>query len=211
MKDAPTLTAWHQPSELVDETQVTPWAEEGWLSWNGQSPEMAVCGFVQTLVQMMNPKLILETGVGQGYMTRAIAMMLRDDQLLIAYESSDLWREEMWSLPFWTDSQGRAQLSHNPTPLDGDVEIADLCVMDSDWEIRFGEMERWHDLAKTGAVAIIHDTGSQPDTVHALLRERIVELGITGTFLSNPRGCFMAIQRRNDGRREESPSQENED
>ncbi len=188
------IDAWTHAGQLVDETEFTPWAETGWLAWNGQSPEMAVCGFVQSLVTMMHPYQVLETGVGQGYMTRAIVSVLGDDQALVAFESDDDWREALWSLPFWNDNP--AILSSYPTPAVEFMELSDLCVFDSDWEIRFEEIQLWNQHAKPGAVAIIHDTADIPDTIHNSLRELITDLGMTGVFLNNPRGCFMAVQPR---------------
>ncbi len=76
----------------------------------------------------------------------------------------------------------------------GLLEKADLCVFDSDWEIRFEEVRLWNECAKPDAVAIIHDTANQPDTIHASLRDLIWELDMNGVFLKNPRGCFMAVQ-----------------
>jgi len=196
VKTAPIVEAWEQREQPVDETEFTPWAKAGWQSWNGQSPEIDVCAFVQSLVVMMQPKLILETGVGQGYMTRAITAVLDDHQLLISYESDDYWRAALWSLPFWTDNRFTTQLSQNLTPLEGDIARADLCVFDSDFEVRFAEIQWWHDFAKPGAVALIHDTADAPDTIHQSTRELIEDLGMTGVFLNNPRGCFMAVQPR---------------
>jgi hypothetical protein len=195
MRTTPLVDAWNAPSRLVDEREFTPWAEDGWDAWNGHSPEMQVVGFVCALIGMMRPHLILETGVGQGYMTRYIAEMLDAPQLLIAYESDDDWRAALWPLPFWPATRGAAQLSHNRTPLEGDIASADLCIFDSDFEVRFTEVQRWHDFAKPGTVALIHDTADQPGTIHQSLRELIGDLGMTGVFLKNPRGCFMAIQR----------------
>ncbi len=213
MSDTPTVFAWQNATELVDETLFTPWADEGWLSWNGQSPEVAICGFVQMLIEMIRPTVILETGVGQGYLTRAIVPILRADEKLIAYESDDNWREALWSLPFWQDNRVVVTLSPEPTPSPDLIVAADLCIFDSEFENRFQEVSYWDHYAKEGAVCLIHDTSDHPDTVHNSLREFILQMGMTGTFLKNPRGCFMAVQGRRPDGREESPSQEdsNED
>jgi hypothetical protein len=52
----------------------------------------------------------------------------------------------------------------------------------------------WDLYAKPGAVALIHDTADRDETVHQTVRELIQDLGMTGVFLNNPRGCFMAVQ-----------------
>lgn len=195
MKEPPTIIAWDNHQEAVDEIAFTPWADEGrWLAWNGQSPEVEVVLFVASLVMMMRPALTIETGVGQGYMTRAIVEMLNEDERLIAYESDDGWRQAMWSLPFWTKNSERVTLSTYRSPGPWILAEADLCVFDSDWEIRFGEIDFWQKYAKPGAVALIHDTAEQPETIHLTLHERIRELGMTGFPLRNPRGCFVAVK-----------------
>lgn len=192
----PVVLAWDRHQTIVDETEFTPGATEGWHSWNGQSPEKEVCAFVQSLCVMMQPRLVIETGVGQGYMTRTLAPVLGDHQMLIAYESDDEWRAAMWNLSFWREQHGRVQLSHNPTPLEGDMAAADLCILDSEFKIRFDEIQSWNENAKPGAVALIHDTADRPDTIHQSVRDLIGDLGMTGVFLQNPRGCFLAVQGR---------------
>lgn len=194
MSGMPTVTAWEQERDLVDESTFTPDAPEGWLSWNGQSPELSVCAFVHSLVTMMRPRLVIETGVGQGYMTRTIVPLLDDGQQLIAFESDGAWREALWTLPFWTEHRFTVQLSGLSSPERIDISVADLCVFDSDFEHRFSEIRQWHTWAKPGAVALIHDTAEREGTIHQSVRDLIGDLGMTGVFLNNPRGCFMAVQ-----------------
>lgn len=196
MSDIPTISAWKKHQKPVDETAFTPWADKGWKAWNGQSPEVDVCIFVQSLVTMTQPKLIIETGVGQGYMTRSIMPLLGDGQRMISYESDDGWRDRMWSLPFWTDNRFVVSLSADPTPGGEELSTADLCVFDSDFPFRLGEVELWHEFAKPGSVAVIHDTGEQHDesTFHSVIHSLIVDLGMVGFFLHNPRGGFVAVK-----------------
>lgn len=190
----PKLTAWNDYQEAVDETDFTPWAEKGWLAHNGQSPEIAVCDFVRNLIRMMQPALVIETGVGQGYMTRSAASALNGTGQLVAFESDDTWREMVFQQQFWFDYHQVASLSPHHTPPAELMAVADLSIIDSDFEVRFGEIVLWDLWAKPGAVALIHDTADREGTVHRSVRETIVELGMTGVFLNNPRGCFMAVQ-----------------
>lgn len=196
MTEAPTVAAWIHHEEPVHEKQFTPDADTGWLAWNGQSPEVEVVLFVASLVMMMRPRLVIETGVGQGYMTRAIVEMLNEDDLLVAYESDDNWRAAIWPLEFWIDHRFTARLSAYTTPDAGLLAEADLCVLDSDFVYRFLEIEAWNEYAKPGAVALIHDTAERDGTIHQSARDLIANLGMTGVFLNNPRGCFMAVQRK---------------
>lgn len=193
---APTTEPWFSDQQTVDETEFTPWANKGWMAWNGQSPETDVCRFVQSLVTMMQPRLVIETGVGQGYMTRAIVPALRDGQHLAAYESDAEWRSMLWPLPFWVDNRFVVSLSPDPSPADENFLEADLCVLDSEFSVRMEEIERWHGCSKHGSVALIHDAGEHHDetTIHSAIHDLIVDLGIAGFFMHNPRGSFLAVK-----------------
>lgn len=191
----PEVTAWTEYEETVDEQTFTPWAEKGWLAHNGQSPEVAVCDFVRTLVRMMQPQLVIETGVGQGYMTRTIAQALSGSEgKLVAFESDDDWRTMLYQQGFWRDREHTTSLSPHFTPPVELMAVADLTIIDSDFSVRFEEITLWDLWAKPGAVALIHDTADRDETVHQSVRELIRALGMTGVFLNNPRGCFMAVQ-----------------
>ena len=50
--------------DLYDEQVFTPWAEPGWTAPNGMSPETEVCDFFASLVRMLKPEVVVETGVG---------------------------------------------------------------------------------------------------------------------------------------------------
>lgn len=186
----PEQTAWTEYEPAVDEQAFTPWAEKGWLAHNGQSPEVAVCDFVRNLIRMMQPEIVVETGVGQGYMTRTIAAT---GVHLVAFESDDEWRAVIARQDFWKHRK-TALLSPEPTPSEAAFITAQLSIIDSEFVVRFDEIRRWHEWAMPGAVALIHDTSDRPDTIHRSVRELIQDLGMTGVFLNNPRGCFMAVQ-----------------
>ncbi len=189
----PDTTAWTEYEEAVDEQTFTPWAQKGWLAHNGQSPEIAVCDFVSKLIRMMQPQLVIETGVGQGYMTRTVAVALEGVGQLAAFESDDDWRNMMSQHHFWTDYRN-VTLSPLFTPPAELLSIADLTILDSDFPERYDEIVLWHGCAKDRAAALIHDTQDVEGTSHQTMRELIQELGMTGVFLNNPRGCFLAVQ-----------------
>ncbi len=189
----PLEHAWTHHESPVDETEFTPWAEPGWLAHNGQSPEVAVVDFARHLIRMMQPLFVIETGVGQGYMTRAIVPALSGESRFVAFESDDEWRKMLWPLEFW-NHRPHTTLSDRPTPSLDELATADLCLIDSEFDFRFPEIRLWDEYAKPGAVAVIHDTADRDATVHQQMRRFIGDLGMTGVFLNNPRGCFMAVQ-----------------
>ena len=83
------LGAWGEEPEPHDETAYTPWAEEGWHSWNDRSPEVEFCDFAAAIVRQMRPRVVLECGTGEGFMTRRLAGALAADGELISFEADD--------------------------------------------------------------------------------------------------------------------------
>jgi hypothetical protein len=71
-----------------------------------------------------------------------------------------------------------------------------LTCLDADFPYRLLEIQRWWQAAAEGAVVFIHDAGNghAPDTPHATVRAKIVELSIPGFFLANPRGAFIGVK-----------------
>jgi hypothetical protein len=187
------LRAWRRESKTRDELEFTPWAEPGWASWNAMSPEVDVCEFAGWLVRMLRPRVVIETGVGQGYLTRRIAENLHGAHLL-CFEADPVVRAELRKLPFFDDMNHECRDSASPS--EDDFAHADISILDSDFPVRFDEVRRWWESAGDGAVALFHDCGNGhgPETPHAALASFIQALGITGVFLKNPRGSFLAVK-----------------
>jgi hypothetical protein len=190
----PLLDAWSGEPALVDEVLYTPWAAPGWSAWNDMSPELEFCDFAGALMRLLKPKLIIETGVGQGFTTRRLAMHLTEGQRLIAFEDDTDIRSQLKRLPFFASPN--CSLGAQPSPTDDDFSHADFTVLDSEVPTRLEELDHWSDAARPGAVLLVHDTGNghQPETVHHLIRTRIEEQEIDGVFLQNPRGGFLGIK-----------------
>lgn len=157
------------------------------------SPEVEFCEFAANLVKMIKPELVLETGVGQGYVTRRMAAELGEGQALLCFESDDNLRKDLRNLDFFS---GTNHLASAPYPDARDFAIADFTLLDSDFSLRFHELETWWKNAKTGSVVLVHDCGNghTEETGHAQLAAFIHQLGITGVFLKNPRGSFLGIK-----------------
>lgn len=187
-------SGWTAEPELQDETLNTPWADAGWHSWNDMSPELELCDALVSLVVVFRPTRIVETGTGQGFLTRRIAAVLRGDQTLTCFESDPAWREALASLPFFDGH--RCVISPHDSPGTLDFAGADLTCLDADFPYRLLEIQRWWQAAAEGALVFVHDVGNGhgPDTPHATVRAQIVELSIPGFFLANPRGAFIGVK-----------------
>jgi predicted O-methyltransferase YrrM len=158
------------------------------------SPEAEICHFVVALVDVLRPKRVIETGAGQGFVSRRVKGVLRDGQRLTCYESDPTWRQALRSLAFFDGSQ--CLIAHDDTPEDDEMASTDLCILDSDFPYRLSEIERWWRAAGEGAVLFVHDAGHGhgQETPHALVRSKLLELGIPGFFLGNPRGAFVGVK-----------------
>lgn len=179
------LRAWTDGEpDPVDETAHTPWAEPGWAAWNGSSPEVAFC---EAAARLAAGRTVVETGAGQGYVTRRVAATA--DQVL-AYES---WPELRDAIrPHMPDG---AELSVAPTPPGSAFRWAELVVLDSDRAHRPGELARWAELG--AGLCLVHDTGNghEPHHNHMRLRAQVLALGVDGLLLGNPRGSALLWKR----------------
>lgn len=190
------LEAWKREPNVRDERTFTPWADPGWLSWNAMSPEVEFCDFAAQLVRMVKPEVVIETGVGQGYVTRRIVKQMHTAQQLVCYESDPVVRRGLRKLSFFT--QTGARVSEVAFPSASDFARADFTILDSEFSGRFEELRCWWANAPFGAVALVHDCGNRHgnNTGHAALPALIEELGIPGVFLKNPRGSFLGVKSR---------------
>jgi hypothetical protein len=187
-------SAWNEEPSPVAEATYSPTAGPGWQAWNDHSPEVEFCDFVGTLVQLTEPATVIETGTGQGFVTRRMKEHMGPEQRLLCFESSPEWRQALQALP---DFDGETcALSEKETPDDADFSTATLSVLDSRFRHRFDEVTAWWRAAPPGALVVIHDTGNEhsADTGHARLGALIRELGIPGVFLKNPRGGFLGFK-----------------
>lgn len=193
-------TAWGEEPALHDETANTPWAEPGWQSWDGRSPEVEFCDFAAAVVRQLRPRVVIECGTGAGYMTRRLAAALGPEGELISHEADDELRGALAGLPFFAEPAHR--LSPQPSPNEVDLGRADVTVLDSGFERRAGELEQWWRSARPGTVVLVHDTGNghPPDSPQVQLGELVASLGIPGVRLGNPRGGFLGIKPGSPGR-----------
>jgi hypothetical protein len=164
---------------MQDEKQFTRHAELGWLSWDEWSPERDFCRFVGMLQRMLRPARILETGVGIGRITDHLDLETCE---FLGFESDPAWRQN----PAHPDLV---------TPSAEQMAAADLVILDSDIEFRFGEIKLWGEAGKPGSACVVHDCGNGHEewTVHHALGEACQATGQPGMPLKNPRGGWLGV------------------
>jgi hypothetical protein len=195
VSSAAVLTsAWDGEPPAHDESVHTPWARTGWSAWNGMSPEVEFCELAAALTRFFAADVVVETGTGQGFITRRIAAVLDAEQLLICFESDPVVRSSLRVLPFF--AQANREMSDLPRPSAADFSRAGLSILDSDFPDRFVEVELWWEAAKPGSVVLLHDCGNghPPGTGHRQLHDLITRIGVPGIFLRNPRGSFLGFK-----------------
>lgn len=183
---------WASEPELVDEQRFTTGAEPGWSAWNVMSPELEFCELAAALVRIVRPRVVLETGVGQGFVTRRILAALPEEARYLGFEGSGSWRSSLDSLELFL-RDGRVRIARTAAPTPEDWGQAALAVIDSEGRTRPREVEGWWDHASPGSLALIHDAhpGHTRGSNHQKLAAHIARLGIPGVFLPNPRGAFL--------------------
>lgn len=164
---------------MHDERAFTPHAEPGWLSWDSYSPEAEFCTFVGVLQRMLQPAVLLETGVGVGRLTSHL------DLVRCTY------------LGFESDSRWRVPPSNQPeaTPSPEQLQAADFVVLDSAPGYRLGEIAGWAEHGKPGSVCVVHDcANNHPEGwAHWDIRQAVEDTGLPGVFLKNPRGGWLGV------------------
>jgi hypothetical protein len=191
---APAPPGWDVEPRPVDEATFTAGASPGWHAWTQASPEVEFCDFAASMVGVVQPPTVIQTGTGEGFLTRRLREQIGPGRRLLCFESDAGRREALQALP-WFD--GRiCVLSHRPRPGDGDLSSAGVSVLDSDLPGRLDELRAWWRAAQPGAVVLVHDAraGAPEDTAQGRLAALVAELGIPGTFLENPRGAFLGVK-----------------
>jgi hypothetical protein len=164
---------------MRDEQIFTVHGQPGWLSWDEWSPEQDFCRFVGMLQRMLQPAVVLETGVGIGRITGHLDL---DGCSFLGFESDPNWRQS-------------PAHPEQATPTAEDMASADLVILDSDPEFRFREIKLWGAQGKPGSVCVVHDCGNghAETSLHHQLGQACAATGQPGVLLRNPRGGWMGI------------------
>lgn len=192
---------WNGSEEpLYPERKYTPWAHPGWLSWNQHAVESQVAFFLAELTARIADEVgkdfvALETGVGQGYVTRRLASAVNPALVrgIWTFESELEWSGRIRQLPFWPANLHMC-IKWERTPSPTQMSEAHLVILDSNDPWRAIELLLWTQVAPHNSVLFIHDTGSYhpTDDGHFALGFLIRQLKIPGLWLENPRGAFLA-------------------
>ncbi len=168
ISDEPTLSKMRLPHQ----------AGPQWSSWNAYAPEVEFCEFAASLITLMKPDLVLETGLGEGYVTRRTVPQMLPSARYVCYELEKQFRTDLAETRY--------------TVLDGLVGYADLTILDSVHWARSEEIRLWWEISKPSAVLLLHDaTFKFGECSHSQYSERVVQLGIPGVWFDTHYGAFL--------------------
>ncbi len=195
------LRPWTSEPPLVTERTHTVWADPRWQAWNEHAVEFQIALFLQHLAQHISRRgniIAIETGVGQGFVTRRLeAAIDSHTDILWLFESDHEWRAQLAEHP-WFDSRFGVCLKDDPTPTWMQMGAADLVVLDSNDPWRIAEVALWYACGKEDSVMFVHDTGNGHPSWdgHYSLGQLIRTMKIPGIWLENPRGAFLSQRNR---------------
>lgn len=204
-----TLTIAGDPPDLVE----LDWHTR-WLAWNNMSPEFQFCLMAAWLTKRLqwefaggkNPQdsdargiIVLETGMGQGYVTRAVLRVLRRSgkgiaDKMITYETMQMYADLVPEGVIGVDGL-EVRMG---TPGAGDVKGADLVILDSNPDYRNGELRTWIEEAKQGSRLLIHDTfhhESATGQFTSPIMKAQIDGMVAGEFIDAPRGWYSGVHR----------------
>lgn len=172
-----------------------PWEEEppllpdfGDHSWNLMSPEKEFCDYVvQALGSLQNTRhrvSIIETGVGQGFVTRRVINRLRVGDNFLGYDTAQ------WCLDLIPEEYKDWFVIGSPSK--SLIGVADLVILDSEIPQRERELQLWIDHGKPGSELIIHDVPERmnpPSNLHKM----VTRAHFKDSWTTNHRGGWHGV------------------
>jgi len=166
---------------------------ERWSMIDGKTAELETLEFLYSIVRLLKPSLIVETGTWHGHSAVAVAKALRQNGFgkLVTFEI-DTETCAVAKRRFEQENLTKFVELRNESPVTGSVNGSiDLMLLDSELPLRISEFEHFRHQLSPGAIAIFHDTS----TTHRVVREGVedlVEKGLlTCVMFPSPRGLAI--------------------
>jgi predicted O-methyltransferase YrrM len=188
--------------EFVQKEYAPPTPEcphpERWQMVDSQSAELEVLEFLKSLVLMVKPGLIVETGTFLGHSAIKIGEALKANRFgrLITIELDNaiyrkaLERIEAAGLEQWVEARNESSLE---TQIPGEV---DILFSDSHLPIREAEIRRFLPQIVPNGLVLVHDSSSH----FQIVRDAVLKLEKEGllsvVLFPTPRGLVVAQKRR---------------
>lgn len=190
-----------QQGEFVQSEWVPPTPEcphpERWHMLDAQSAEIEVLDFLRSLILLMKPELIVETGTFIGHSALMMAEALEANGtgriVTIEYDTAvfEKARENIDASKLRRRIEYRNGSSLEET-IDGTI---DILYSDSAVDIREEEVRRFLPQIRPGGLVLIHDASSHFKVVRAAALRLEQEGLLSVVLLSSPRGLCLAQKR----------------
>lgn len=190
-----------QQGEFVQEEWTPPTPEcphpERWHMLDAQSAEVEVLDFLKSLILLLKPELIVETGtfIGHSALMMAEAMEANGLGRIITIECDPVVFKKANEQIDGSKLRRRIEYRNGSSldeKIDGEI---DILYSDSDLNIREQEVRRFLPQIKPGGLVLIHDASSHFKVVRAAAM-RLEEEGLLSiVLLSSPRGLCLAQKR----------------
>ena len=183
-------------SEWIPPTPECP-NPERWQMLDPQSAEVEVLDLLESLIRVVKPELIVETGTFIGHSAIRMARALRENGIgrIITIEYDPVVYAKAKQQ---IDASGVARWieCRNASSLDTTIHGAiDLFYSDSDINIREQEVRRFLPQIKPRGLVLIHDASSHFKVVREAALRLEAEGLLSVVLLSSPRGLCIAQKR----------------
>lgn len=165
-----------------------------WSALDCVSSEFEVMNFLQALVFLAKPKIILETGASRGKSTIFLAEALKRNgfgkviSLELKKENAEIVGKKIreWKLENYAEIVNCNSMDYETN------ENIDLLFLDSDVKIRGKEYGKFSANLSEGAIVCFHDTSKK----HKFVRRDVKKLEKAGEisviYINTPRGIAIA-------------------
>lgn len=153
------------PEDIIREHDVEPDPRylEYMKPWD--EPEDIPVSLEAVVAQLQEERsdlVIIETGIGQGHITRRLAPLMRPEHdLYWCYEPDDAHRQEITIRDFWVDHLSSCIKQH-PTPDHNEMGTADLVIVGSPHPWRLAERYLWEAVQRPDSAFLFTDDLGDP-------------------------------------------------
>ena len=184
--DDPVLPEKSEPTSECPEPQL-------WSMFDGWTAEVETVEFLYSLVRLVKPRYVVETGTWHGFTATAIGQALKRNgrgrlvSLEIDADSVAVARKRVQHHGVADVVTVLEQSSLTFTP----EEPIDFLLLDSALEIREKEFRHFQPHLKPGAVVVFHDTSARHKVVREQIQQHLHTGVLTGFLLQTPRGIAI--------------------
>lgn len=189
----------------------------GFTAFNDGSCECEVGELLYSLVRVFKPRTVLETGTYKGVSSSYMALAMEENQTGIL-DTCEINQEHIsTSKQLWgvLGISHRIHEHHLPSSQFSPQYNYDIMFLDSEPDLRFGELVKFYEFLTPGGVALIHDLprsmcqgNFNPDhpekkswpfgDLPTFLREKIKSGELSVTHFPNPRGMVSFYKAKED-------------